>query len=177
MKSTIILLALASVLIIPSVSKAQGTVVASTTTANPDVTLSLDIARNMLKAAKGITNNFADFKGDFLQKDGSGNSYYMVKDLNMNTETQFVVLRHGGDYTYAAVYKAKDDSDKIPVLAFTAFTGGITTLTDGNFSVVKDSATQPANTLKYFLAIKGNKIASYSFNVDTKEGTFIVAIQ
>jgi FlaG/FlaF family flagellin (archaellin) len=178
MKSTIILLALAGVLVFPALSRAQGPVpVAAKTIENADVTLSLEMARNMLKAGKGLTNSFADMKGDFLQKDDSGNSYYTVKDFNLNTDSQYVIQRTSGDYNFAAIFKQKDANDKIPMLAFTAFTGGIITVAGSNFTVARDDAAQPASTLKYYLKVKDIKIASFTFNVDTKEGTFIVAVQ
>lgn len=178
MKPKIILLVLASALTFSTLSQAQSpTPVAAKTTDNPDVTLSLEMARNMLKAGKGLTNNFADIKGDFLQKDDSGNSYYSVKEFNLNTDVQFVIQRSNGNYTYAAVFKSKNADDKLPVLAFTAFTGGIPTVSNSNFTIVQDDAAQPAGILKYYLKVKDVKIASFTFNVNTKEGTFIVAVQ
>lgn len=176
MKSLIILFALAGALALPSSTIAQG-VPADNNDKNSDLNVSLDIARNMIKSLRGLTNSFADFKGDFLQKDGSENSYYGVKNLDLHTDTHFVVLRHTGDYTYAAVYKPKDSDDKTPALAFAAFTGGISTVGGSNFVIVEDKTSQSTGTLKYYLTIKDNKVASFTFNVAEKEGTFIVAIQ
>lgn len=175
MKSLIILFALAGTLACPSFIKAQAA--PADNDKNSDLNVSLDMARNMIKVLRGLTNSFADFKGDFLQKDGSENSYYSVKDLDLHTDTHFVVLRHNGDYTYAAVYKPKDSDDKTPALAFAAFTGGITTVGGSNFVIVEDSTGQPKGTLKYYLTIKNNKVASFTFDVANKQGTFIVAIQ
>ncbi|MEP6614085.1 MAG: hypothetical protein ABJA76_19415 [Mucilaginibacter sp.] len=175
MKSFIILFMLAGALAFPTLTNAQAA--PADNDKNSDLNVSLDMARNMIKVLGGLTNSFADFKGDFLQKDGSENSYYSVKNLEMNTDTHFVVMRHTGDYTYAAVYKPKDSGDKIPALAFAAFTGGISTIGGSNFVIVEDSAAQPKGTLKYFLTIKGNKVASFTFDVANKTGTFIAAIQ
>ncbi len=139
---------------------------------------SLNIARNMLKAAGGLANDFVNFKGDFLQKDNSGNSYYAAKDIEIGTSSQYVILRSNGAYTYAAIFEPKDDNDKTPVLAFTAFTGGIMTIRQNtDISVVNDPVGTQGSTLKYYLMAKDMKIASFTFDTTTKSGTLLVAIQ
>src|SRR5258708_24089064 len=97
MKKSHILITALWLLILPLCSNAQTSTVADQTE------FSLNIARTILKAAGGLTNDFADYKGDFLQKDGSGNSYYMVKGLDIGTSSQYVIMRANGSYTYAAI--------------------------------------------------------------------------
>jgi len=173
MKKAHILIAALCLLIIPLCSTAQGSDVSAEQTE-----FSLNIARNILKAAGGLTDDFASFKGDFLQKDGSGNSYYSVKDIEIGTSSQYVIMRANGAYTYAAIFEPKDDSDKTPILAFTAFTGGIMTIRqNSDITVVSDPAGTQGSTLKYFLMAKDIKIASFSFDTSTKSGTLLVAIQ
>jgi len=173
MKKAHLFIAALCLLLLPLCSIAQTADVAAQQTE-----FSLNIARNILKAATGLSNDFADFKGDFLQKDDSGNSYYTVKDLEIGTSSQYVIMRANGAYTYAAIFKPKDDDDKTPILAFTAFTGGIMTIRQNtDIRVVEDSAGTQGSTIKYFLMAKDIKIASFSFDTGTKSGTLLVAIQ
>jgi hypothetical protein len=173
MKKAHILIGALCLLILPLYSTAQGSDVSAAQTE-----FSLNIAKNILKAAGGLANDFANFKGDFLQKDGSGNSYYSVKDIEIGTSSQYVIMRANGAYTYAAIFEPKDDSDKTPILAFTAFTGGIITVRQNtDINVVQDSAGSQGTTLKYFLMAKDIKIASFTFDTGTKSGTLLVAIQ
>jgi len=173
MKRSHILIAALCLLMLPFISNAQ----ASSSPAE-DTQLSLDIARNILKAARGLANDFADFKGDFLQKDDSGNSYYTVKDIEIGTSRQYVIMRANGAYTYAAIFEPKDDNDKTPTLAFTAFTGGIRIIQDNpDVTIVQDTEGTQGSKLKYFLKAKDIKIASFTFDVGTKSGTLLVAIQ
>ena len=171
MKKIHLFIAAVCLLFIPLCSSAQ--------TATAEATeLSLNMARNMLKAAGGLTNDFANFKGDFLQKDNSGNSYYTVNGIEMGTNSQYVIMRANGAYTYAAIFEPKDDNDQTPTLAFAAFTGGIITIRKNtDINVVSDPAGTQGTTLKYFLMAKDIKIASFSFDTSTKSGTLLVAIQ
>jgi hypothetical protein len=173
MKRSLLLIALFGAFILPAKFSAAQTVTAE------DTEFSLNIARNILKAASGLTNDFANFKGDFLQKDeSSGNSYYSAKGLEMGTGSQFVVVKANGVVTYAVIFNPKDDNDKTPILAFTAFTGGIMTIrVNSDISVEQDPAGTQGTTLKYFLKAKDIKIASFSFDTSTKSGTLLVAIQ
>lgn len=171
MKKTFILAAALVIMMLPLFSHAQ---VSSTSTA--DAEKSLGWARNMIKAVTGLGDDFARFKGDFVQKDGSDNSYYGAKDLDVGTDTQFVILRAKGSTAYAAIYKGADKSDRGPAMAFAAFTGGIMTLSHGDFTVKGDD-TQPKGTLKYYLIVKDTKVASFTFDINENSGTLLVAIQ
>jgi hypothetical protein len=172
MKKTFILI-VACALLVPLISNAQAPQITAS-----DTEFSLNIARNILKAATGLANDFADFKGDFLQKDGSNNSYYMVKDIDIGTSSQYVVVRANGAVTYAAVFDPKDENDKTPLLAFTAFTGGIIAIRPNtDITVEEDSAASQGSTLKYYLKAKDIKIASFTFDTGTKSGTLLVAVQ
>jgi hypothetical protein len=173
MKTSHIFIAALCMLIIPFCSSAQ-----TSESAKDDTEFSLNIARNILKAASGLSNDFANFKGDFLQKDDSGNSYYVAKDIDIGTSRQYVIMRANGAYTYAAIFEPKDDNDKTPILAFTAFTGGIAVIKENSdISVAQDPAGTQGSTLKYYLMAKDIKIASFTFDTGTKSGTLLVAIQ
>lgn len=172
MKKTIILTTLLFTLFAPVLSKAQ-----SAPASQEDVTKSLEIARNIIKASTGLADDFVNYKGEFLQKDGSDNAYYTVKDIDVGTSTQYVVVRAKGGTIFAAIYTGKDKQDKGPILAFTAFTGGVITLRkNSDLSIVADDA--PAKgTLKYYLKIKDTKIASFTYDVEANKGTLLVAVQ
>ncbi len=170
MKRSLFLIAAVLVLAFPIGSYAQSSA--------DDATKSLDMARNMIKVALGITDDFVKYKGDFLQKDDKGNSYYAVKDLDIGTNSQYVIIRANGGSTYAAIFEPKDADDKTPTLAFAAFTGGIITVrANSDINVVNDPAGTQGSTLKYFMMAKDIKIASFTFDTSTKSGTLLVAIQ
>ncbi len=172
MKKAHLLIAALCLLILPFCSTAQ------TSDATAQAEKSLNIARNILKAAFGLTNDFSNFKGDFLQKDESGNSYYSVKDLEIGTSSQYVIMRANGAYTYAAIFEPKDENDNTPTLAFAAFTGGIITIRqNSDINVIEDPAGTQGSTLKYFLTAKDIKIASFTFDTSKKSGTLLVAVQ
>ena len=177
MKRSIILIATLCALIFPMAYSNAQTSDASTITP-ADVELSLNIARNILKAASGIANDFADFKGDFVRKSDSGNSWYMAKGLEMGTGLQYVIVRPNGGVSYAVIFNPKDESDKTPLIAFTAFVGGIITIRQNDdITVEQDPAGTQGTTIKYFLKAKDIKVASFSFDTGTKSGTLLVAIQ
>ena len=80
MKKSILLLVTLCAFAIPFYSSAQ---TSDCSTSTEQATKSLDMARKFLKIAAGLADDFAAYKGDFLQKDGSGNSYYQVKDFEI----------------------------------------------------------------------------------------------
>jgi len=163
------------VLIFPFFSKAQ---TADASTLADQTNKSLDIARNILKVAAGLSDDFAAYKGDFIQKDNSGNSYYAVKGFEIGTDSQYVIMRANGASTYAAIFDPKDGNDNTPTLAFAAFTGGIITIRQNNdITVEQDATASTGSTLKYYLKAKDIKIASFTFDTGTKSGTLLVAIQ
>ena len=175
MKRSLLLLVTFCALAVPFFSNAQ---TSDGSTSAEMATKSLDMARNILKIAMGLTDDFAAYKGDFLQKDDSGNSYYAVKDFEIGTNSQYVIIRANGGSTYAAIFDPKDENDQTPTLAFAAFTGGIITIRKNNdISVEQDAAASTGSTLKYYLKAKDIKIASFTFDVSKKSGTLLVAIQ
>lgn len=175
MKKTLAVAAAIIAILLPVLSLAQ---TAGTQDATQDATKSLEIARNMMLAAAGIGDDFKSFKGDFVMKDGSDNSYYQAKGIELGTESQYVIVKPDGKTVLAAIYKQKDNDDKTPIMAFTAFTGGIITLTGGkDFSVEQDKSLDDAKSLKYFLIVNTLKVASFTFDVESKEGTLLVTFQ
>jgi hypothetical protein len=141
-----------------------------------DAEKSLGMAREMLKSFSGITDDFKSFKGDFLMKDNSGNSYYEAKGLNIGADAQYVAVKTSGTVVLLATYKPKDKDDKDPTLAFTAFTGGIKAL-NNELNVENDKSASTGSSLKYYITAKDIKIASFTFDAGTREGTLIVAVQ
>jgi len=167
MKKSVILIVTIVAMAFPSLTRAQ-----------TDAEKSLDWARNMVKVTTGLANDFATFKGDFLQKDDSENSYYTAKDIDVGTTRQYVIITPKGSGRFAAIYVGADKDDKTPAMAFAAFTGGIITLNNGggDLTVTHDDA-QPSGTLKYYLSVKGTKVASFTFDITENKGTLLVAWQ
>ena len=172
MKQLFISVAFIFTLMLPALSHAQSK------SDDPTVTKSLDIARNMIMAVSGLADDFKKYKGDFLMKDKSENAYYMIKDIDLGTDLQYVIVKPKGTTVIAAIYKNKSKDDKTVSMAFAAFTGGITTLTNGkDFTIVRDEATTNDGALKYFLKLKDTKIAAFSYDAKANEGTLLVAVQ
>ncbi len=171
MKKIIISLSTLFVLLFPALSYAQPV-------SNAEVTRSLDMAKNMIKATTGLSDDFKNFKGDFVTKDKSDNSYFAAKDIDLGTESQYIVVKPSGTVLLAATYSPKNQNDKTPVMAFTAFTGGISTIAGGSdFSIEQDKSSSDTRSLRFFLMFKTLKVASFTFNTESKEGTLIVSVQ
>jgi hypothetical protein len=139
---------------------------------------SLTIARNMLKAVMGINNHFADFKGEFLQKDANESLYYKVKGLDLGASEQYVIVNSKGITMYVAIFKAKDVNDKSAILAFNAFAGGIMTVRQyADIGVKIEDAETKGGIIKYYLRTQGTKIAAFTFAPADNTGTLLVAVQ
>jgi hypothetical protein len=157
----------------PKVAAVKADTPTPTTLLGKDGARSLEVAKNMLVAAHAITNYFADIKGDFVQKDAGDNAYYKANGPDLGADSQYVVIRANGDPAFIAIFK--DDNAGH---AFASFTAGIVVERQSDkFTVIKDDTMTQEGVLKYFLKLNDIKLASYTFDIGKKQGTFLVAIQ
>ncbi len=169
MKNTLIAIVAIIALFISPTARAQD--------ANSDAAKSLEVARNMVLAVSGLADDFKKYKDDFIKKDESGNAYYLIKDLQLGTDAQYVIVKPNGTTVIAAIYTGANKEDKSVAMAFAAFTGGIITLTGTkDFSVDADKSSDK-NTLKYFLKLKDTNVASFSYSPNDNEGLLLIAVQ
>ncbi len=177
MKRTFILIITLTAMLFPVFSNAQSVPVKTNTDA--DAAKGLDIANTMMKATLGLGDDFVKYKGDFLQKDASENSYYTVKELDMGASSQYVIVRKNGVSMFVSTFKGTDKEDKTPGIALTTFIGGIKTVSNNkDIVIIPDVSNNQSNdVIKYFLTVKDRKIASFTFNTVKNEGRMVVAFQ
>jgi hypothetical protein len=175
----IVLFFIAMAFLLPLFAGAQelGTVSGET----KNVQSSLNIAREMLKIIKALPDSFSTYKGTQSIKDEAGNTLFKSDDTDLATDQQYVEVKKSGAHVFLATWKKKDKSDKTPVLAFAAFTGGIMNVTDGMGYIISNPVTDSATSeLTYYLktlGVNGEIIAIFKFNPIFKESTFLVGKQ
>jgi hypothetical protein len=165
-KGFIILLLLLSAM----AANAQTTLTGS----NEKVSRSMEIARAMLKAIQAQPDGFQRFKGEQDRRDG-GDIYYAAHDTDLYTSQQFVIAHAAGSTSFVATYKRKDKEDRIPILAFVAFTTGILTLPGGKEYTVENGEQDPATLDQpYYLKMKDVRMATFVYNPVLKQGVFTI---
>jgi len=128
----------------------------------------------MLKVIGEIPNNFEKYKGALLKKTEDGKSYYTVKDLDMGTPTQYIMVTAEGVSVYIAVFAAKNLDTKLPFFASAAFTD---IGKKNGFEVTQDYDQQAKGILKYAMRFETLHPASYLMDVVKIQGTLIVGNQ
>jgi len=155
----------------PVAGRAQGDAASFT---SADMTKVVAIQDAMLKVIGEIQNNFEKFKGDFLKKSAEGNSYYAVKDLDMETSTQYIMVNAKGVSVYIAIFSPNKLDTKLPFFGVAAFSG-----LDNKygFTVKKEDTDKTNGMLKYSLKFGSLQPASFMLDVVKIQGTLIVANQ
>jgi hypothetical protein len=167
MKYAIFLL-MALGLLTPAASRAQTAPPAFT---DSDLAKIVAIQGAMLKVIGELPNNFEKYKGALLKKTDDGKSYYAVKDLDMGTPTQYIMVNADGVSVYIAVFSVKNSDIKPPFFASAAFTD----LDKKNgFVITKSDAGQANGILKYALTFDTLHPALYLMDVVKIQGTLVV---
>ena len=139
-----------------------------------DLAKQLAIQKAMLKVIGGLANNFADFKGDLLKTADDGSTYYTVKNLDMETPTQYIMVNPRGIPVYIAVFSADNLDIKLPLLSSAAFKG----LDKQNgLAVNQTDSEQGKQVVKYTLSFENLHPATFLLDVVKIQGTLVVANQ
>lgn len=149
---------------------------AATSTSEANAKASLEISRRIIVLVGDMVKGFPTSKGELLTTTDDGTKVYMVNDMEeMMAETQYIMIKSNGAAYYMANYEG--DVEKL-TMSFTAFTGGITTLTKGSGDIVieQDKAATSGDKLVFVMSIKGKRVGSYSLNVSTNTGTLIIGL-
>ena len=155
----------------PVASRAQS--MANTFT-DSDMAKIVAIQGAMLKVIGELQNNFVKYKGELLKKNADGNSYYAVKDLDMGTPTQYIMVNDQGISVYIAVFSAKNLDTKLPLFASAAFSGLDKKY---GFAVTQIYDQQAKGILKYSLTFETLRPATYLMDVVKIQGTLVVGNQ
>jgi hypothetical protein len=76
------------------------------------------IAWNIFRLVGGISNHFADFKGDSITTDGGIAAYQVKGLLNMHADNDYIMVKQNGDAYYVAVVTGDELKLKLYYLAF-----------------------------------------------------------
>lgn len=139
-----------------------------------DTQASLEIAKGIIKLLAMLPKGYADIRGDLLESD-AGSSTYGVKNTSfMLADQEAVMTKSGGGAYYLASYSGT----KKLTMSFSAFTGGITLVTnnDGNFSVAQDTSASSGDDAVWVLKLKGVTVGKYTLSAKKAEGTLILGI-
>jgi hypothetical protein len=170
MKYAIVLL-MALGILTPAASSAQSMPTAFT---DSDFYKEAAIQGAMLKVIGELQNNFEKYKGELLKKNADGNSYYAVKDLDMGTPAQYIMVNAQGVSVYIAVFSPNKLDTKLPFLGSAAFKG-----LDKQYGFeVRQIDTDPAKGLyKYTLRFDTLHPASFIMDVLKIQGTLVIGNQ
>jgi len=139
-----------------------------------DIAKEATIEASMLKVIGELQNNFEKYKGVLLKKTDEGNSYYAVKDLDMGTPAQYIMVNTQGISVYVAVFSPNKLDTKLPFLGSAAFKG----LDKKSGLVVNEIDTDVSKgMLKYALSFEGLHPAVFLFDMLKIQGTFVVGNQ
>ena len=159
-------------LLAPLAGSAQ---VMPTTVTDADIAKQASIQRAMLTVIGELQNNFEKYKGALLKKNADGSTYYAVKDLDMGTPTQYIMVNPQGISVYIAVFSESKSDTLLPFLGSAAFKG-LNNDEAGLFVKQIDTGTAKG-MLKYMLTFEGLHPASFMFDVVKIQGTLVVGNQ
>lgn len=141
-----------------------------------DVIVSAQISRNIVNLISAASQNFKSVKGEFLTKTTDSTAVYGVSNMSsMKTATQYVMVRSDGKSYYIASFTG---DEKLLSTSFAAFTEGITKVTNGDatYSVAQNKDMSSPRITVYTISRNGEKVGSYTLEVQKKEGTMIIGL-
>jgi hypothetical protein len=125
-----------------------------------DQRISSGISKSILQLIEDKDDNFSRIKGNLVVETIDGLEYYEVKGMeDMQSTYQRIVIKKGAQPCYLADYEG---DAKLIGLCFTAFTGGISTLTnaDARFSIGQVKERTTGETAVYAVLQQGKEVAS-----------------
>jgi len=143
------------------------------TKAHPEV--SMEMAKGIVKLLSALAKDFADEKGDLLQKTADGSTIFRVKNTSyMMADEEVIAVKPSGRAFYLASWKGT----KKVAMSFSAFTAGMNIVTnhDGNFVIAPDEAASTGGTAVFTMKLKGVKVGTYTADPKKGEGTMILGL-
>lgn len=143
---------------------------------NEDAQLSMTISRHILKLVNTLTKtkNLSPLKGELLSSNKDGSKSYAVKEMDsIMATTQYILVKKGGTASYVATYSG---DVKLRTMSFSAFLKGVTAIarSEDELVVVTDTKNSGGTKLAYIMKQKGVQVATYTLDLEKKEGILIV---